>query len=191
MHRFSQKELAVARVQKEVFLEMGANALWPPEAEERLQPLLGPQWFAYLLMGMASRESHFGLLLKDDPETPEDEGGTPGGLGDHGHGHGEMQMDDRYHPDFTESEAWRDLATNIYYAIVKVLHVHYAILARQFELFGEDYLNLILAMVASFNAGVGGVLQAVRNGLHWDARTTGQNYSSDVWNRAEQLIQLV
>ena len=191
-YRFSQRELAQAQAQKDIFAELAATAQWPEEVQQRLQPLLGPAWFVYLLMGIASREDKFGLALSDDPATLDiNEKGTPGGVGDYGHGRGEMQIDDRWHPAFVATGAWKDLATSIYYGLVQVLQPNYVLLSRHFELFDHDYLNLILGMVASYNCGAGGVLAALRGGGDVDARTTGRDYSADVWDRAEQLAQIV
>ena len=48
-----------------------------------------------LIAGIGSRESHWGLALS--PVGPT-------GTGDNGHGRGLMQIDDRWHKDFIESE---------------------------------------------------------------------------------------
>lgn len=122
-----------------------------------------------VVWGIGSRESHWGLYLKPR---------GPAGTGDHGHGRGLMQIDDRWHPSFTGGDQWKDPAENIAYGC-EVLRDN----VRMFRavLGSEDGLR---AAVAAYNCGPGNVRTALKRGFGVDAFTTGRNYSDDVLRRA-------
>jgi membrane-bound lytic murein transglycosylase MltF len=135
-------------------------------------------WRPEIIAGIISRESRFGLLL--DPRKP---GGNPAGTGDNGHGHGLMQIDDRFHREFIRRGQWTDPAANIAYG-VRVLTEYYDWLSDHAELRGDD---LEAAAIAAYNCGPGNVRKSLEQGRHWDARTTGGDYSADVLARSAAL----
>lgn len=97
-------------------------------------------------------------------------------LGDGGHGHGLMQIDDRFHGDFLRShQNGLDPASNIDYGT--------SLLRQNLDHFGGDYGKAL----AAYNAGIGGVERAIRNGRSADSATTGNDYGSDVLNRARNF----
>lgn len=95
-------------------------------------------------------------------------------IGDGGHGHGLMQIDDRFHGSFLRShQNGLDPASNIDYGT--------SLLRNNLDHFNGDYRKAL----AAYNAGIGGVERAVRNGRSPDSATTGGDYSADVLRRAE------
>jgi hypothetical protein len=116
-----------------------------------------------LLLAIASRESNMGLNLDAN------------WTGDYGNGIGIMQIDKRYHPDFTSSHANNDHRANIDYGAQ-----YLAGLIRQFN--GE-----LKPAIASYNAGASRVRSVVNAGLNPDVVTTGQDYASDVLHRMETV----
>jgi hypothetical protein len=122
-----------------------------------------------ILAAIGSRESNWGAALDS------------GGRGDNGYGHGIMQIDSDYHPNFIATQNWRDPAVNIKYAVDNVLSDYYEQLAAETNLRGFDLLR---GAIAAYNAGVGGVKAALAEGLDVDGRTTGKDYSWDVIQRA-------
>jgi hypothetical protein len=125
----------------------------------------------YIILGIGSRESGWGLLLK--PRGSE-------GTGDHGHGRGLMQIDDRWHPEFCQSGNWKDPRKNILKA-AEILSQYESWLVSNLHLSGD---GLLRATIASYNCGPGNVRRAVRDGLDIDYFTTGRDYSRDVLSRA-------
>jgi Bacterial SH3 domain/Transglycosylase SLT domain len=122
-----------------------------------------------ILAAIGSRESGWGLFLDSND------------AGDGGHGRGIMQIDDRYHQAFISSKNWRDPGVNIQYAVDNVLADYYNYLSKNTSLTGFDLLR---GAIASYNAGPGNVVDAVKAGLDVDAYTTGADYSWDVIQRA-------
>jgi len=127
---------------------------------------------ASVVAGIGSRESAWGRIL-----SPR----GPGGTGDGGHGRGLMQIDDRFHQTFINSGRWRNPKDNIDYGIDEVLAKNYSYLDINTSLQGTDLLR---GAIASYNAGLGSVNRALREGRDVDYYTTGQDYSWDVLNRA-------
>lgn len=125
-----------------------------------------------VVAAIGSRESAWGLLL-----SPK----GPNGTGDQGHGRGLMQIDDRFHQQFIRSGKWSDPRENITYAINQVLAPNYNQLAQTTNLQGVELLR---ATLASYNAGLGNVTDAIKQGLDPDYYTTGRDYGRDVLNRA-------
>lgn len=120
-----------------------------------------------LLLAVASRESRMGLALSAD------------GTGDHGNGIGIMQIDRRYHPEFTDHHSPFNHQANINY--------------------GAQYLSTLLQQfdrntsqaVAAYNAGPNKVRTAIYAGLPPDSVTTGRDYSQDVLERKQLIVQLL
>ncbi|NJO40188.1 MAG: SH3 domain-containing protein [Cyanobacteria bacterium CRU_2_1] len=125
-----------------------------------------------VIAAIGSRESAWGILL-----SPR----GPGGTGDGGHGRGLMQIDDRFHQDFIYSGKWADPRENIMYGIDKVLAPNYNYLDQNTNLQGTELLR---AALASYNAGLGNVMDAYESGLDSDSYTTGRDYGWDVLDRA-------
>lgn len=120
-----------------------------------------------LLLAIASRESRMGLALSAD------------GTGDRGNGIGIMQIDRRYHPDFTSRHNPFDHGANIDY--------------------GGQYLGSLLQQfggnttraAAAYNAGPESVKMALGTGLPADSVTTGGNYAADVRLRTNLIEDLM
>jgi len=170
-----QQELDRAKDRLPIFQAAADAYEWPPELEEAMKGDLGPQWMVWILAAIDSRESRFGLALDED------------GLGDVGHGHGEMQIDDRSHAVFCASGRWRDIAASLEYVHKNVIVPAFNYLGDYFSLFGEDYAALFRGAIAAYNCGPGNVRQAMEAGQDVDARTTGKDYSADVIERAMAL----
>jgi hypothetical protein len=121
--------------------------------------------------GVGSRESFWGIILRPRGAA---------GVGDGGHGRGLMQIDDRAHPSFIATGKWKDPRGNIQFGC-ELLADNREILRRQTGLTGR---NLLRATLASYNAGLRGVLRAINRGSNVDSVTTGADYSKDVLDRA-------
>lgn len=131
-----------------------------------------------ILAALMDRES-----LGGDALMPQGAGGT----GDDGHGLGLMQIDRRYHETFVNAICagsnellWRDPAFNVLYGG--------QLLRSNLSRSSENYH----VAVAGYNAGLSRILGAMANepniGLSaelLDQFTTGKNYVSDVFRRAE------
>jgi soluble lytic murein transglycosylase-like protein len=151
---------------------------------KRLQPFLEDFVFAstkygvdaLLLAALCDRESNGGQAL-----TPP----GPAGTGDHGHGRGLMQIDDRFHAGWVAKEKWYEPRTNICYGA--------AILRAKMDAFAGDPDAEFLG-VCAYNAS----LQRIRAAIvalpveemaarrkAADACTTGGEYGSDVFRRRE------
>jgi hypothetical protein len=125
-----------------------------------------------IIAGIGSRESHWGLAL-----TPP----GPGGTGDHGHGRGLLQIDDRWHVPFVESGKWANGRDNIIYGAAVLKNcMDYFVTKAEWEM----SLNLIRAGVAGYNCGPRRVLEGYNMGYDLDYYTTGRDYSKNVIERA-------
>jgi hypothetical protein len=120
--------------------------------------------------GVGSRESFWGIILRPRGAA---------GVGDRGHGRGLMQIDDRFHQ-FAKTGLWQNPRENIQFGC-ELLADNRELLRRQTGLTGR---NLLRATLASYNAGLGGVLRAINQGSNVDSVTTGADYSKDVLDRA-------
>lgn len=120
-----------------------------------------------LLLAVASRESNMGLALDSN------------WTGDHGNGIGIMQIDKRYHSDFTSSTPNNDHRANILYAS-KFL----ADLLSKFN-------GRLTPSVAAYNAGYSKIRNTLSAGLDPNLVTTGQNYASDVLQRKEVVESML
>lgn len=125
-----------------------------------------------VICGIGSRETEWGL-------SPALDKPGPGGKGDHGHGRGLMQIDDRFHA-FARTGKWDDAEANILYA-AKVLISSRAYIKKRYSLTPQALLQ---ATVAAYNCGAGNVSKALKRGLDVDFFTTGRDYSKDVFSRA-------
>lgn len=169
------QETTLAKARMAIFKKAASTYVWPSEVIQALAADLGPDWMTWVLMGIDSRESRFGILLDKHM------------LGDNGHGHGEMQIDDRSHPAFCNGDGWKDLAQSLEYVHHNVIVPSYNYLTDYFDLFDSDYEKLFWGGIAGYNCGEGNVRKALEAGDDVDARTTGSDYSKDVHKRARQL----
>ena len=137
-----------------------------------------------LLMGIASRETNIRNIL-----------------GDGGHGHGIMQIDDRSYPDFCKSDDWKDPRKNILKGaevldFVKRREIRAGIGRRneckgnRFEGLTLSDLGLLRTSVAAYNCGCR-AYHAICVYGNPDRSTTGSDYSADVINRAEAFKRLL
>lgn len=122
---------------------------------------------ALLLGAISYRET----LCGTSPLLVPPRGGASA-TGDGGHGRGLMQIDDRYHSSFTDTEDWKDPTLNISYALTRVL-------VPSFKSLGD-----LQQAVAAYNAGNGPIRKSLSLGEDIDARTTGKNYSAEVLKHA-------
>jgi hypothetical protein len=147
------------RITAAKLLDQAAAALgrwpWIPDVEDHYGL---PRW---LLLAVGSRETNLGVQY------------TQGTTGDHGHGHGVWQYDDRSHsipvgfdtdPRAQAEQAARMLRDGI-----------------------AGWNGNLAAALASYNAGAGAVRRAVNLGRHPDSVTTGHDYSEDVLARMAVL----
>jgi peptidoglycan hydrolase-like protein with peptidoglycan-binding domain len=117
-----------------------------------------------LLAAIASRESRGGAALDSR------------GYGDHGNGFGLMQVDKRYHSlkGGPHSAAHIDQAAGILKSYLNQVKANHPSWPPEQQLRGA---------VAAYNSGVSNV-QTIKN---MDVGTTGNDYSNDVWARAQAL----
>lgn len=120
-----------------------------------------------LLLAIASRESRMGMALAAD------------GTGDNGNGIGIMQIDKRYHPDFTSRHSALDHEANINYG------------ARYLAQLLREFNGDTIQAVAAYNGGPRRVRTAVYSGISPDAITTGGDYSRDVLERKQLVTDLM
>lgn len=139
---------------------------WLPFFEEAAERF---NWPAALLVAIASRETNIRNIL-----------------GDGGHGHGIMQIDDRSFPEFTRSGNWRVPRLNILKG-AEVLSGKRRFLSGR----GVSGADLVRASVAAYNGGEGRVLRAIRRGRPVDSVTAHGNYSADVLARAAVFRDLL
>lgn len=135
-----------------------------------------------ILAAILSRETHGNPLWCKIPA----DGGT---LGDNGHGHGPMQIDDRTFPEFCA--AWRKNELTTEHGIV----FGAAVLASkrlEVRLRYLDFctpLDALRRAVAAYNVGIVSVWRMVRDGRDIDTQTTKGDYSADVMLRAEVFAE--
>lgn len=133
----------------------------PSEVKAAIIQVCHDQGFpAPIMLAICERESDFGRTLDEDLR------------GDHGHGRGHLQVDDRWHAKWLQTHNWRDPAVSCRYAI--------KLLRANLKRFGGHWQRA----VAAYNCGCGNV---PLTGSDWDRRTTGRNYSRDVFKRAYRL----
>lgn len=122
-----------------------------------------------IIAGVGSRESFWGLIL-----TPK----GPTGVGDGGHGHGLMQIDDGSH-EFAKTGNWQDPRENIRYGC-DLLFKNMKVLKKE----GLTGKQLLKATLASYNAGLGAILKALDRGDDVDSVTAGKDYGKNCIDRA-------
>ncbi len=126
-----------------------------------------------VIAGIMMRETEGGLSLWCNPPGPAC-------LGDNGHGHGLMQIDDRSFPEFCAGPEWKDPALNIEFGC-RVLADKRAYLRDHLTNgsgLSDDELER--ASVAAYNCGEGNVRQVIERCEDPDSRTAGHNYSRSV-----------
>lgn len=132
-----------------------------------------------LLAAICDRETLGGTAKGYTPKGPA-------GRGDGGHGHGLMQIDDRYHAKFIATGNWSRADANILYAA--------ELLASNIRRFHDaDPPGAVFCAVAAYNCGCTRVERVLRTYREVpggpsieeaiDARTTGGNYARDVLAR--------
>lgn len=136
-----------------------------------------------VLMAIASRESNIRSIL-----------------GDNGHGHGIMQIDDRSYPEFCDSEEWKDPLKNIMKGAEVLDSKRRDILngvGRRNICKGNTFNGLTLtdfgvlrSSIAAYNCGCRAYYSICVYG-NPDQYTTGGDYSTDVLNRGEVFKRLL
>ena len=122
----------------------------------------------HILMGIASRETSMQNII-----------------GDHGHGHGLMQIDDRSFPAWCRSGKWKVAIEGIRMgAFVLRSKYNYA------HANGVPTGAVLKVAIASYNVGPYAV-EDYRTHLNPDMHTTGGNYSHDVLERAQVFKKLL
>ncbi len=146
-----------------------------PVSTQRRHSLPEPYGQFYDSVMAASRrynlppEVLFGILKQES-------GGRVNITGYDGHGQGPWQIDDRWHGDFLRAnQNGRDIASSTDYA------------ARLLRNYTDQLGGDLRLGVAAYNAGVGGVQTALRNGRSADSATTGGNYSATIFRNAEEF----
>ena len=169
---------------RDLATQMAEAAPWLPFFRDAASGYSLPQ---DLLLGIASRESNIRQIV-----------------GDGGRGHGIMQIDDRYFPDFVSSGDWSDARKNIVkgamvlarakgvIALGRGKRLHARVRGRTMEYTGVelDDDGLLRTATAAYNSG--GVA------YYWmsttgdpDEGTTGLDYSADVFKRAAGFLALL
>lgn len=126
-----------------------------------------------LIAGICSRESAFGLSLHPQ---------GPAGTGDSGHGHGLMQLDDRWHAAFCATDRWKDPDENINEAVEMVLKPNLNAAIKKLK--GASETDRLMVAIAGYNCGFESARRAYRDFKDPDKYTTGGNYALDVLARA-------
>lgn len=122
----------------------------------------------HILLAVASRETGIGTAEQFQMYK-----------GDFGNGKGIMQIDQRWHSDFTSTYAPNDHKANIEYGT--------SLLAQNLKANSGDWRKAI----AAYNAGQGNVNKAVRENRNVDYYTTGQDYSKDVLDRSVIIDSII
>jgi hypothetical protein len=135
----------------------------------------------WLLAAIALRETHCGWAPGYSPK------GSPFGLGDHGHGFGLWQLDDRSNlPRIRRVQAAQQakgdgfalevMAREALYVLIEK-YSYMVSVSRWRPLAGDEARR---AMVAAYNAGQGAVYKRIKAGQDPDVCTASKNYSAYV-----------
>lgn len=127
-----------------------------------------------VVAGIVMRESGGGLSKWLDKPGPE-------GRGDGGHGHGLMQIDDRFFKDFCAGEHWKDPAGNIGFGAALLSSKRASLM--NWLILSKDAAER--PAIAAYNCGEGNVRKAIDAGADVDLYTTGHDYSRAVLAYAE------
>ena len=125
-------------------------------------------------------------------------------VGDHGHGRGWLQIDDRFHHDFLVTHRGCDdgsfTPTHVSAAPKGRVPTFTASTIHAIELLrgnmrvarsnGVPEEKVLRFALAAYNAGPGGALKGFHQG-DVDAETTGGNYSGDVLGRKAMIARLL
>jgi len=136
-----------------------------------------------VVAGIMMRETEGGLSKWCNPPGPAC-------LGDNGHGHGLMQIDDRCFPEYCAGSEWKDPASNIEFGC-RVLADKRAYLRNHLPNgwgLMDDWLER--AAIAAYNCGEGNVRQAIKRSEDPDSRTAGRDYSRSVLAFATKYREL-
>lgn len=150
-NRMASKDFGLLKRYVDVFIEAGSRTGYPPA----------------LLAAIASRESRGGSALDAN------------GKGDHGHGFGLMQIDDRSH---RAVGAWN--STEHIMQAANILKKSHDEIIKKFP--NWTAAQQLRGAVAAYNFGA-------KNVQTWggmDQGTTGDDYSADVWARARYYASL-
>jgi len=158
-----------------IALEVSRLVKWMPDVKRACE---FSKENRYLLSAVCLRESGAGYATGYLPT------GSASGYGDHGHGFGLFQIDNRYHADFINGATSNDP----YYQCLKacsILATARVAITKRISLPPDD---LEYATVAAYNAGVNAVVHQLAAGQHPDMATTGKDYSQWVMRKASELI---
>jgi len=117
----------------------------------------------FVIAAIGERESRWGLTLDAN------------GLGDSGHGHGIMQIDDRTWGSWLASSEWWDPYVNVRKGA--------EIMGQNLDYFAGKGLTgneLIAAAAAGYNHGPGAVWRNIQSGISPDTGTAHGNYGGSV-----------
>jgi hypothetical protein len=138
----------------------------------------------HILMAIASRETNMRNIM-----------------GDNGHGHGIMQIDDGSYPDWCHSGLWKDVNAGIQQGALVLDHKREMIrngqgkklTVKRTTFTGKPNLTnaeLLRTAIAAYNSGLWAYWGLSERGDP-DCRTTEKNYSSDVLARAAIFKKLM
>lgn len=106
-------------------------------------------------------------------------------IGDGGHGHGIMQIDDRSFPAWCQGKRWQS-------AIEAIRMGAYVLSTKRERAINKKVpdKDALRVALASYNAGDHAIQDYFHHG-NPDLRTTGHDYSADVLKRAEEFKKLL
>ena len=110
-------------------------------------------------------------------------------LGDGGHGHGVLQIDDRRHPSVINAHPdWRQNAAPLIDYGCELLRTNVAWAGNRFP--DLDAAGRLTLAAAAYNAGPSGAAAGHQAG-DCDIRTAGGNYGEDVMDRMQAIAELL
>ena len=110
-------------------------------------------------------------------------------LGDAGHGHGLMQIDDRSYPEFCNSDNWANPTDNINQGCGAFAGYRKQVMAEceKFSVAATEE-DIERMSIAAFNCGADNAVHCFRHGEDIDNRTTGKDYSCCVLEFAAEYF---